>query len=512
MQILAVEDIRALDAYTIENEPIDSIDLMERAAIAFVKWFVKHFLINKRVVIYCGLGNNGGDGLAIARLLLQRDYKVDVYVVRYSDKSSVDFRENLRRLSKSHTYMDIEKPSDIPNYEDKTDIILIDAIFGSGLTREITGLAADVIRHINSTRETIVSVDIASGLFADRLTTGDVIVRPNYTLSFQVPKLAFMIPENEDYVGDWCYVPIGLSQDFLENVGSRHHYITEDVIRTIYRRRKKFSHKGHFGKVLLFVGSLGKIGAAVLSAKACLRAGVGLIFVHIPNCGYHIMQTVVPEAMVSVDKHEEYITIVPDYKEFKPEVIGIGPGIGQNIATTKFIGKILKQTDRPMVLDADALNIIAKEKKYLDMIPPYSILTPHVREFERLVGKSESGFDRLEKLRKFTKKYKVIVILKGSHSAIANPEGDIYFNSTGNPGMATAGSGDVLTGIVSSLLAQGYEPFKAAILAVYVHGLAGDLARNDKGEEGMIAGDIVEYLGKAFLELAKIASDPAQTK
>ena len=508
-KIFTTQQIRSLDAYTIANEPITSIDLMERASVAFVKWFTSHFDSEHSVRIFVGLGNNGGDGLAIARLLAEEKYKVEVYVIWYNDSTTKDFEVNYGRLPQSVIKKDIRsineiRPNDIPNPEElelsPNETILIDALLGSGLSRIPEGLLAEVIEYINQSNNKIISVDIASGLFADKPTEHSIVVNPDYTIFFQIPKLAFLLPENFKYTGEWHLVDIGLSDKFILEEKTNKYFVRREFVKSIYKKREKFSHKGTYGRVLLVAGSFGKMGAAVLAANGCLRSGVGLLTLQVPSCGVEILQTSVPEAMVMTGKSKKTIEPV-DWKTILPDAIGIGPGIGKDKKTLKTFTRILQTYKNPMVIDADAINLLSENPKLLDLVPANSILTPHFKEFERLVGKVENDFHRIEKLISFSKKQNVFTILKGMHTAIATPEGDVYFNSTGNPGMATGGSGDVLTGIITSLLAQGYSSVESSILGVYLHGLAGDLAAKEIGEESLIASDIVSYLGKAFLSL-----------
>jgi len=471
MKILTAENIRKADSYTIENEPIASIDLMERASRSFVTWFVSKFKNNTSVSVICGTGNNGGDGLAISRLLLEKGYKVHVMVVRVSEKSSEDFNINFSRLSKMMEIREIQRTEDIP--DQFTSEVIIDGIFGSGLSRPAENLFAEVIEAINRSPGSAVAIDIASGLFSDQPNkVKDAITEVDYTISFQVPKLAFFMAENDRYVGEWHVVDIGLDKDFITRVDSPYQTITAEKIKNTLRFRGKFDHKGNFGKVLIASGGLGKMGATVLCSKACLRAGAGLVTVHIPRCGYEIMQTAVPEAMTILDENDEMLTSfnfnVDDYS-----VYGTGPGIGTHSKTVKALSELFEKVNKPMVIDADALNILAKERSLLALIPENSILTPHPGEFKRLVGAFENSYEKLEKQISFSKENKVFLVLKGGHTSVSAPEGIVHYNMTGNPGMATGGSGDVLTGILTGLLGQQYDPLDTCCLGVYLHGLAG---------------------------------------
>ena len=504
MKILPVEKIREADAFTIENEPVDSIDLMERAASKVYDWFMKRCKTKEvSVKIFCGIGNNGGDGLALARMLFFTGIIPQVFVVRFSDKMSRDCEVNFNRLKEeTETPMyDIFSEDDFPLINEKD--IVVDAIFGSGLNRNINGFAAELIKHLNDNNAIRIAIDIPSGLFADggqqsmfiahsSQLIAHSIFKADYTLSFQFPKLAFMFPENDAFVGRWEVLDIGLHKDFIDNVETLNFYTTEDMAMPILRKRTKFSHKGTYGHALLVAGSTGKTGAALLAAEACLRTGVGLLTAHLPKDALLPMQIYLPEAMTSIDKSETHCTEIDDIIPYT--AIGVGPGIGKNAETATLLKKIIQEATQPLVLDADALNIISENHTWLSFLPDNTILTPHPKEFERLFGKTNNSYERLELQRKMSVIHNIIIVLKGAHTAITFPNGTCFFNSTGNPGMATAGSGDVLTGMILSLLAQRYTPQESALLGVHLHGKAGDEAAKEIGENSMIARDIVKSI------------------
>ena len=496
MKILNVDQIRALDRYTIQHEPIAPINLMERAAQAFVDWYIARFPATCPVKIFCGLGNNGGDGMAIARLLIQLDYKVEVNVVRYAARESDDCAHNHRRLKLLTTPIYIESPHDIPAL--RHNEVVVDAIFGSGLTRPSEGIVKEVIQAINRSPAKVVAIDIATGLYADLPNQAeDVIIEPDYTVTFQLPKLALLLPKNERFVGEWHIVDIQLHQRFIDQAPTSYYYTMPNEARLLMRQRNRYSNKGTFGHALLISGSYGKIGAAVLAAKACLRSGVGLLTVQTPLCGYAVLQTAVPEAMCLPDTHPYVLSGETEVKNQNPAdyaAIGIGPGIGKAPETLSLFRDLLSTIRKPMVIDADALNLLAANRDMLGLLPERSILTPHPKEFERLTQRWQNDHDKLEILQDFARRFRVIVILKGAHTAIATPEGDIHFNSTGNPGLSTGGTGDVLTGVLTALLAQGYDPVEAAVLGVYSHGLAGDKAAALRGQTGLIASDVIDAL------------------
>ncbi len=502
MKIFNIGQIRDWDAYTIENEPIASVELMNRASKTFADWFISTYPDPKRLItVFAGTGNNGGDGLAVARLLHWQMREVKVVICDFSGKRSPDFQEQLRviEIIKDIEIITLNDPNDFLN--DLNDAIVIDALFGSGLTRPLEGKWAQVIDFLNHplSHHEIVSIDLPSGLFADRHTPGDAIVMADRTFSFETPKLAFFFPENAAYVGEWSFGSIGLHRSFYEKTETPFHFLVKEDAAKLVKPRKKFSHKGTYGHALLVAGSYGKMGASVLAAKACLRAGAGLLTVHAPRCGNLVLQTAVPEAMFSADRRAKFWTEAPDLEHYS--AIGVGCGIGQMPETAAALFDLLQKTESPLVFDADALNLLAQNPDWWRFVPRYSILTPHPKEFERLFGKSENDFERNDLQRYKAQEHGVFIILKGAHTGIACPDGMCYFNSTGNPGMATGGSGDVLTGILTGLLAQGYSPRDAALLGVFLHGLAGDLAAKELGQVALTAGDLTDFLGKAWVSL-----------
>ncbi len=501
MKIFSVEKVREADSFTIKNEPILSIDLMERAATQLFNWMKNNVKSEKKIYIFVGLGNNGGDGLALGRMLANSGYLVIINIIRYSDKTSDDFQINYERLIgiSGITIVDIKNASDIPEIE-PSDVI-VDAIFGSGLARPVKGFIGEIISQINNSNAVTISIDMPSGLSTDKssLTEKGEIIKADYTLSFQFPKLAFMLPENELYVGNWEVLDIGLSHEYINSTPTKNYLIIENDITPVLKGRSKFSHKGTYGHALLIAGSYGKMGAAILASRACLRSGVGLLHSHVPKAGVQILQTASPETMISIDRYDNYFSKVPDLGLYN--AIGIGPGLGMEHQSAMAMKLLIQNSICPLVIDADALNILSENPTWLAFLPQGSILTPHPKEFQRIAGGWKNDFERLDKQRALAQKHGIYVVLKGSNTSICFPDGQCYFNSTGNPGMATAGSGDVLTGIITGLLASGYSSGIAAILGVYLHGLAGDIAAKEKGMEALIASDIIDNLGIAFSRL-----------
>ncbi|WP_281613181.1 NAD(P)H-hydrate dehydratase [Flammeovirga sp. SubArs3] len=497
MKLYTAQQIRDWDKYTIENEPIAGIDLMERAATALTEWYEENLDRYRDITIVCGIGNNGGDGLVMARLLHQQGYNLKCYIVHFGDHPSDDFKENLERLPKKISCEDIREIEDIPHFSDET--VIIDCIFGSGISRPPKGTTLQVIERINASHNPVISVDIASGLYTDHYSTHfQSIINADITLSIEIPKLSMLFPENEKNVGELHIVPIGLHKGYHSTTTTPYFFTTSQTVQGIYKPRKRFDHKGKYGHLLLIGGSKGMIGAVQLSTKAALRSGSGKTTVIVPACGYEIMQATCPEAMCIADPSRNHIVASTLLSPFS--AIGIGPGIGKHEQTAKAIRSILEDAKVPVVIDADALNMLAENEEWWDFLPENSILTPHVGEFERLTDiHFINSFDRLEAASKMAQERKVIIVLKGANTAICLPNGHIHFNSTGNPGMAKGGSGDALLGIISGLLAQPYTPQEAAILGVYIHGKAGDYTAIDKSVEAMTTSDLIDNIGKVFL-------------
>ena len=501
MKIFSAQQIRAWDAYTIANEPITSLGLMERAAQACTAWLVQHYPAQKTFKIFCGKGNNGGDGLAIARQLHQKGFQTFVYILESSKLGSADFQANLQQLhGLPITVQFIQSEAHFPDLQNED--LIIDALYGSGLNNPLDGLSAALVQHLNNSGAGTISIDVPSGLFMDASSLGNVIVRAHFTLTFEVYKLALLMAENAPYIGEVKVLPIGLHPAFANSESSPYQLTLLKGILNIFKKRSRFAHKGTYGHALLIGGSLGKTGAIVLSAKAALRSGVGLLTVYVPQSSYAILQTSVPEAMTLLDAATNYVTsVLSDLQKYK--AIGIGPGLGTEAETKSALQTILQQVQNGLVLDADALNCLAQEKHLLEKLPQHTILTPHPKEAERLFGASQNDFERLGQVQQYAIKLNCIVVLKGHHTFIALPNGEGFFNSTGNAGMAKGGSGDVLTGIITSLLAQGYAPEAAAILGVYLHGFAGDLAATALSAEAMLPSDLIKFLAPSFKSLNK---------
>lgn len=480
-----------------EKKGILSAELMEKAAVVFVDWWLEYNARPCPVVVVCGTGNNGGDGIAIGRLLAGWGYRVQLYVLPFSEHVSPDFQYQMSRLPASLKPVFCKSVEEFPELAPTTPII--EALFGTGLNRPITDTSwVSLIQHINQLPNLVYSVDLPGGLLADQATRS-VCIHADYTLTFEAPKLAFFFPENAERVGNWTHRSIGLEDGFTKEQVPSFWLLESSSVAALVKKRTKFAHKGSFGHGLLIAGSRGKMGAAVLAAKAALHTGVGLLTVHVPETGLPIVQVAVPEAMCSVDSSPTYFSEVPILDSYK--AIGVGCGIGQTTETMVAFRALLAAQNQPMVLDADALNLLATDPSLWTLVPANSLITPHPVEFDRLFGPSETDFDRLEKQQAASRQHQVFIIRKGAFTLITAPEGASWFNPTGNPGMATAGIGDVLTGILTSLLAQGYSPREAALLGVYLHGLAGDLGAAAMGQEALTAGALIQYIGPAYLQL-----------
>ena len=510
MKILSAEQLRQADAHTIASEPISSQELMERAAKNCVTWLLDRRVLLKfndrqKFVIFCGIGNNGGDGLVMARLLKEAGYEVRVLILDFSEKHSGDFEINLQRLSAMD--IPIEKlTAGHHTVELQKEEILIDAILGSGLSRGLNGWISEVVKTMNNSGNRIISIDLPSGMFAayDEGDEPGVMVHADLTLTFQAPKLSFLVPEPGRFAGDWRVLDIGLSREFIDGLQSDHLLMTMPMIREMLKLRSKYSHKGTYGHALLIGGSRGKTGAMVLAARACMRSGAGLVTAHVPSGSLEVLQTAIPEVMVVPDEERDMVSSLSPRQLEKYDAIGIGPGMGLDPASQQVLKSLIQHAETPLVIDADGLNILAENKTWLAFLPKHSVLTPHPGEFRRLAGEWKNDFDRLRLQREMSVRHGIIVVVKGAHTTITSPEGKVYFNSTGNPGMATAGSGDTLTGIITAMMAQRYAPLEATLIGVFLHGLAGDIAAAEREEESMIASDIIDNLGGAFAKVKEL--------
>lgn len=502
MKIFTSSQIRELDRYTIENEPIESINLMERAARAITHAIAMLWTNYNRVVVFAGPGNNGGDALAVARMLAEQGYSVEAFLFNISGHLSADCtvnRDRLKNLKKIEGFTEVIQEFNPPQLDEST--LVIDGLFGSGLNKPLAGGFASLVKYINSSPAKVVSIDVPSGLMTEdnSYNISANIIRADHTLTLQVPKLSFLFPENQVFIGQLHVLDIGISKEGIDAADAQYKVLEEEEIQAMLLKRNEFAHKGNMGNTLLVAGSYGMGGAAVLAAKACLRSGAGKVTVHTPKKNNMILQISVPEAIVQIDSNEAVFTEPVDTEDY--DALGIGPGLGQTENTSIALIAQLRRTQCPIVADADALNILANRKAWIQQLPKGIIMTPHPKEFDRIDGHSTNTYERISKAKALATRLQGYIILKGKYSALCMPNGKVVFNSTGNAGMATAGSGDVLTGIITALLSRGYKREEACMLGMYVHGLAGDIAAEHVGMESLIATDIIQYLPMAFKKL-----------
>lgn len=501
MKIFTSTQIHELDKYTIENEPIKSLDLMERAAKALTQSITENWGSATRTVVFAGPGNNGGDALAVARMLIDRGYDVQVFLFNVFGHLSDDCAANKKRLleRKAKVFFEVTQEFDPPQLE--AGMLVVDGLFGSGLNKPLGGGFASLVKYINASPAQVVSIDMPSGLMTEDNTYNirTNIVRADLTLTLQQQKLSFLFPENQQYIGRLKVLDIRLSKEGIDKIDASYTLIEENDIRQRLLPRDPFAHKGKMGNALIIAGSYGMAGAAVLATKACLRVGAGKVSAHTPKRNNVIMQISVPEAIIQFDREETTFSEAVDTEDF--QAVGIGPGLGTSEQTAIAVIAQLRRTQCPIVADADAINVLATHRAWLQQLPQGIIMTPHPKEFDRLEGHSADSFERLMKARDLAQRLGAYLLLKGHHTSLCLPDGHIMLNTTGNAGMATAGSGDVLTGIITGLLARGYSQEDACIVGMYLHGLAGDIAARDLDEESVIASDLIKYLPHAFKRL-----------
>lgn len=500
MKLFSAEQIRQWDQYTIQNEPVASIDLMERAAARCCDWIIAKFPDHQKYSVFCGPGNNGGDGLAIARMLIRQNKTVSVFILGHTGINSADFITNLARLQACTTQIELleEENRFTPI---AAPAMVIDALFGYGLNRPLEGLAGKLVAHINRSGAPVIAIDMPSGLFADKSSLGNTIIQSTFTLTFQQLKLAFLLPENAKYTGSIQVLDIGLARQYYEDTNAGFEIIEEPAIRPGISPRPPFSHKGTYGSVALIAGSHGMMGAAVLGARACMRSGAGKLTCYIPGCGYQIMQTTVPEAMCITGINKNHLSAVSFRNDY--QAYAIGPGMGQDKSGLAVLETVLDKNPSRLIIDADGLNLLSTQPELYRKLPQNTILTPHPKEFEKLFGTAVNDFHRLQLALEKARALQVFIVLKGRYTFIATPEGKGYFNPTGNPGMATAGSGDVLTGILLGLYAQNANTEQVVLTGVFLHGMAGDIASEAMGEASLIAGDLIRFLPEAFVQVKR---------
>lgn len=502
MKIFTNDDIRQIDRYTIDEDGVTASELIQRVAEGVVCEITARWSTSRPVTVFAGPGNNGADALAVAHLLIEQGYDPEIYLFNIKGNSlNRECRDRRDRLIATGRARLIEIIDSMEQPELTRQHVVVDGLFGSGLRAPLTGGFMTLVRDINDSGADIVAIDIPSGLFADwnPSTISRNVVHASLTCAIQFPRLSFFIADNADIVGRVKVIDIGLSRSAIRNTPTKYHLVEAHDIHNVLRQRTDFSSKNDYGNGLIVAGSYGMMGAAVLAASGALRAGIGRLLVHSPRCGFNIMQTAVPEAMYHPDKNEIVVTDLTMTRQYS--AIGIGPGLGTADPTVMAVESLIRHYKHPIVIDADALNCVARRPTMLSALTPGSIITPHAGEFDRLFGKQASAEARLLKASEVARQYNIIVVLKGHYTATLRPDGKIFFNSSGNPGMATPGAGDVLTGIITGLLAQGYPPEIAAVAGVYIHGAAGDIATRDLGSYSVTASDIATSVAPALKSL-----------
>ncbi|RAJ16219.1 NAD(P)H-hydrate dehydratase [Olleya aquimaris] len=507
MKIFSKEQIYEGDALTAKKQGITSTELMERAGTQIFNWL--HLRMQGAQVpihVFCGIGNNGGDGLVVARHLITHGYNVKTYIVNYSKTRSKDFLINYERIKGTTKDWPIllNDAKELPEIDEKD--IIVDAIFGIGLNRPIVTWVKQLFNHFRATKAFVLSIDVPSGLETDAVPKDEeCVVNAGYTLSFQTPKLVFFLPETAKYTVQWEVLDIGIDPEYLFTTPTEADLIGKNEVLPIYKPREKYSHKGHFGHALVIGGSYGKIGAVTLASRGVLTIGAGKVTAYMPKCGYIPLQSSFPEAMVISDVNDEKITKI-DFN-ITPDAVAFGVGAGTDAKTISAFEAFLKTNTKPLVIDADGINILAKKKALLKSLPENTVLTPHPKELEGLIGKWTDDFDKLKKTKALSKKYKCIVVIKGANTITVYGD-KLYVNATGNPSLATAGTGDVLTGMITGLIAQGYDALAATIFGVYLHGKSADLLVEELGYQSFIASHVIEGIPLAYLDLFKQPEPP----
>lgn len=498
MKIFSSEALKQLRTTTCERQNISTIDLIEREGSVVSSEIISRFLPSQRIVVMAGPDNNGAVALAAARMLFEQGYKkVEIFLFSIG-KLSHDCDEERKKLLPIDglDFTEVTKEF-VPPYLGESDVLL-DGLFGIELSEPMRGGFVAVARYINESGAFVISIDIPSGLLGEwnqHVMKRDVI-HANVTLTFQLPRLSFFFPENAEILGDWKLMDIDLDIAKIKDMESDYRLMEARNVRPLIKPRPPYTSKRDYGSALFFAGSTGMVGAAVMTSRSSLRSGAGLATVHGPRAALNIVQTAAPEVMFEPDRNEHVITEMPLH--YTHQAVCAGPGIGTHDRTVDALEGLLKQSPSNLVLDADALNCIAKRPALLSMLPPRTIITPHVGEFDRLFGNHDNSEMRLQTALEMARQYNLVIVLKGHHTMVVGATGRVSINSTGNPGMATAGAGDVLAGVITAFLAQGYSPDLAAKIGVYIHGLAGDMAAEDLGEFGVMASDIANRVGRAI--------------
>lgn len=496
MKIFTTQQIKEIDRLTMRYEPISSEELMERAALVLYGWLAARVDPSTRIVVLCGSGNNGGDGLALARLLHLNGFWVEVFHL-VSERCSPEFALNLERLQQLHLHVNaLHDTAPLPPLP--PNCLVVDALFGAGLSRPLQGPLAALVEHINASEARVVAIDMPSGMMGEQHRAEHPTVRAHVCLTLGQPKLSLLLPEAEVAAPRWEVLDIGLHPQALAEVSTPFLMPTAADIGAMMRPLSPFAHKGSQGHVLVVGGSTGTMGAALLCAQGASRSGAGLVTAHVPEAALPLLLQRQPEVLSSCGER-----IAPR----RYTAAAIGPGLSTSDGAVRLLIELLEQPSLPLLLDADALNIIAQRTELWAKVPKGTVITPHPKEFERLFGPTTSGYERLQRARQAAQQHGVVVVLKGAYTQVCLPNGEVHINPTGNAGMACGGSGDVLAGLIAGLLAQGYSPERAAIVGVFAHGLSGDLAAQKLGPLGMNSTDIANFVAEALKLLATSQTD-----
>lgn len=504
MKIFTTEGIRKIDEATIERDNISSLDMIERAASAIAYEIMSRWRSSQRIVVFAGPGNNGADALAVSRLLFEQGYNPEVYLFNIkSSHLSGSCSTNRDRFVGLGDVDFTEIVNEFAPPELGPEDVVLDGLFGSGLRSPLRGGYGSLVQYINDSRAHTVSIDIPSGLFGEWNLGSDRrnIIKAKLTLALQFKRLSFFFAENADFIGECKVLDLEMDTAAMASVPTDYYLIERDDAHKVIKPREPFCNKYDNGTVFVVAGSYGMMGAAVLASRGAMRTGAGLVTVHAPRCGCNILQTAAPEVLFEADRNEIITSDITLHHKYN--VVALGPGMGTSEETRAAVDSFLKNYRQPCILDADALNCIAMHPMLIRSIPKGSVLTPHATEFDRLFGKHMSEEERLKKATDVSKLYEITIVLKGHYTMTVRPDGKVYINSSGNAGMATAGSGDVLTGVIASFVAQGFPVDWAVALGVYVHGLAGDMAAEAHGTYGLVASDIVDNLGRAIREVQR---------
>lgn len=505
MKIFTNDNIKAIERMSHESLKINEAEVARRMGEGSAGEIALRWRSSKHTVIFAGPGTNGAYALATARALMQQGFNPVIYLFNINGKKLTTtcraMRDELMDDFPEATLREVVREFNVPELNGTT--LVIDGLFGSGLRAPLEGGFQSLVRYINESQATVVSLDVPSGMFPDwnPHAIARNIVHASLTLSVQFPHLAFFFSENAELVGEWRTIDVGMSREAVAATPTPYHLVEMPEVSHLLKPRKEFSSKADYGNAIIFAGSQGMMGASIFAALGALRAGVGKLTMHVPQCGVDVMQTRVPEAMCLADASRAMLTDMTQVRPFN--ACGVGPGIGTSNATIAALEKLLKSSEHPMVIDADALNCIAESPNLLNFVPKLSVLTPHAGEFDRLFGQHTGDEARVHKALEMSRHYNILIVLKGRYTALIRPDGKVYFNSSGTPALATPGSGDVLTGVITGLMAQGYKPEVSALLGVFVHGRAGELAADVQGLYGVLASDVANAVGMAIKEIMK---------